>query len=182
MKHDDKREMKRKLSFAFKKHLKLLAVTAGREINERGLKLVEEFEGLSLKAYKDEVGVWTIGWGHTGLQHNDGTVYKGRTITRTEAVQLLRYDMHKNEASVSALIKVPLSDDEFAALVSFQFNTGGLRNSTLLRKLNKGDYEGAAGQFGRWIYAGGKALRGLVRRRASERNLFLGETPYIVEA
>jgi lysozyme len=145
------------------------------------LTLVKEFEGLSLKAYRDEVGVLTIGYGHTGYQHQDGTVYAGMTITKAQADNFLEYDMHQFEARVGALVKVPLTDDEFAALVSFDFNTGSLSTSTLLRKLNKGDYTGAADQLLRWVHAGGKVYRGLVRRRESERNLFLGKTPYIVE-
>lgn len=149
-------------------------------ISQRGIDLVKHFEALYLKAYQDEVGIWTIGWGHTGLKHNDGTVYRGRTITEAEAEALLKYDMNVFERRVDRLVHVPLSDDEFSALVSFDFNTGGLEDSTLLRMLNAGDRTGAADQFLRWVKAGGVTLRGLVRRRKSERNLFLGEKDYIV--
>jgi lysozyme len=141
---------------------------------------VKEFEGCQLTAYRDEVGVWTIGWGHTGLQHNDGTVYRGRTITQQQADQLLRYDMHQFEARVSTLVKVPLTDDQFSALVSFDFNTGSLGTSTLLKLLNRRQYEQAGDQLLRWVYAGGRVYKGLVRRRRSERNLYRGETPFIV--
>jgi lysozyme len=150
-----------------------------RQINERGLELVKHFESLFLDAYQDSVGVWTIGWGHTGLQHKDGTVYEGRMITKEEAESLLQYDMRQFEERVSTFVVVPLDDDQFSALVSFDFNTGGLAKSTLLRVLNEGNYFGAADQFLRWNKAGGKVLRGLTRRRQSERNLFLGGTPYI---
>lgn len=153
---------------------------AGRQISEDGLNLVKHFEGIYLTAYKDPVGIWTIGYGHTGLQHKDGTVYAGRKITKAEAEQLLRYDMRQFEARVETFVKVPLNDNQFSALVSFDFNTGGLGKSTLLKKLNAGDYEGAADQFGAWVKAGGKTLSGLVRRRKSERNLFLSIRPYIV--
>lgn len=154
----------------------------GRAISERGFELVKHFESLYLTAYADPVGVWTIGWGHTGLQHKDGTVFPGRKISKATAEQLLAYDMDQFENRVSALVKVPLTDDQFSALVSFDFNTGALHKSTLLRKLNEGDYEGAADQFLLWNKAGGRVLRGLTRRRQSERNLFLGKTPFIVSA
>lgn len=153
-----------------------------RDISARGIELVKHFEGIFLTAYQDSVGVWTIGWGHTGLTHMDGTVRKGRKITLEEAEQLLRHDMDYFEGRVSSLINVDLNDDEFAALVSFDFNTGGLDDSTLRRKLNAGDRTGSAEEFLRWNKAGGKVLAGLTRRRKSERNLFLGEANFIVKA
>jgi lysozyme len=153
-----------------------------RTINHKGLELVKHFEGCELSAYLDEAKVWTIGWGHTGLTHNDGTVFKGRTITQNEADWLLRYDMHQFESRVGTFVKVPVNDDQFSALVSFDFNTGKLNSSTLLAMLNAEDYKGASGQFGRWVNAGGRKLRGLVLRRKSERNLFDGIEPFIVEA
>jgi len=149
-------------------------------VSPDGLALVKEFEGLYLEAYRDEVGIPTIGWGHTGLQHRDGTVFIGRTITREKAEELLRYDLHQFEERVKTFVKVELSQDEFDALVSFDFNTGGLAKSTLLKLLNSGNRIGAADQFLRWNKAGGKVLRGLTRRRRSERNLFLGTRPFIV--
>lgn len=155
-------------------------MSAERRINGRGIELVKHFESLFLKAYQDVVGVWTIGWGHTGLQHKDGTVYKGRVITKEKAEELLRYDMHQFEARVRTFVKVAINDDQFSALVSFDFNTGGLGKSTTLRKLNAGDNQGAADALLMWNKAGGKVVRGLTRRRQSERNLFLGKTPFIV--
>src|SRR5213075_1883086 len=110
----------------------------------------KHFEGCSLVAYKDEAGFWTFGYGHTGLQHNDGTVYKGRTITQEEAEWLLRYDMHQFENRVDTFVKVKTNDNQFSALVSFDFNTGALDRSTLLRLLNQGSYDRASGQFTRW--------------------------------
>lgn len=154
--------------------------TAVRHINDRGIELVKHFESLFLKAYQDIVGVWTIGWGHTGLQHKDGTVFAGRMITRDKAEELLRYDMHQFEARVQTFVKVAINDDQFAALVSFDFNTGGLAKSTTLRKLNAGDNQGAADALLMWNKANGKVVRGLTRRRESERNLFMGKTPFIV--
>lgn len=151
-----------------------------RDINLNGITLIKHFEGLYLKAYQDSVGVWTIGWGHTGLTHRDGTVKAGRVITEAEAEKLLRHDMDFFEGRVVKYVKVPLNDNEFAALVSWDFNTGGLVDSTLLRKLNAGDRAGAADELLRWNKAGGKTLAGLTRRRKSERNLFLSKEPFII--
>jgi lysozyme len=152
----------------------------GRDVNQRTLELVKHFEGLCLRAYQDPVGVWTIGWGHTGLQHEDGTVYPGRVITVEEAERLLRYDMDQFEAAVQALVKVALTDDQYGALVSFHFNTGGLGRSTMLQMLNNGNYASAADQFTRWNKAGGRVLPGLTRRRLSEKNLYNGLENYII--
>ena len=161
-------------------------INARQTINHKGLELVKHFEGCSLTAYKDEAGVWTIGWGHTGLQHQDGTVYKGREITSEEADWLLRYDMHQFENRVDSFLTVPTNDDQFSALVSFDFNTGKINDSTLGRMVNQSDYIGASKQFTRWNKArvNGKLriLRGLTLRRQSEKNLFLGIEPFIVEA
>jgi len=153
-----------------------------RLINKRGLELVKHFESLRLYAYLDPVGIWTIGYGHTGLIHKDGTVHKGRKITEQEAEDLLVHDMKHFSERVEKLIEVKLNDDQFDALVSFDFNTGGLGKSTLRKKLNSGDYVAAADEFLKWNKAGGKVLRGLTRRRESERNLFLGKKDYIVPA
>jgi lysozyme len=143
---------------------------AGAKINLEGLTLIMNSEGLRLTAYQDSVGVWTIGWGHTGPD-----VKKGLTVTRTQAEALLRQDLSKFEAGVTRLVKVPLSSNQFSALVSFSFNVGlgSLGNSTLLRLLNQGNYAGAADQFRLWTKAGGKTLEGLVHRRAEEKALFL---------
>lgn len=152
-----------------------------RHINQRGIDLVKHFEAFYPKAYQDEVGIWTIGWGHTGLHHNDGTVHRGRTITEEEGEALLKYDMNVFERRVDRLIDVDLTDDQYAALVSFDFNTGGLEGSTLRKLLNTGDYDGAAKQFMRWDKAGGRRLKGLTRRRISEKRLFQGEDDYICQ-
>lgn len=154
---------------------------APRQISADGLALIKAFEGLFLGAYQDTGGVWTIGWGHTGITHQDGTVHKGRTITEAEAENLLAHDLRVFEDRVSRLITVPLNDDEFAALVSFDFNTGGLGDSTLRRLLNAEHRTEAALEFARWNKDNGRVLAGLTRRRQSERNLFLGKRPFIVE-
>lgn len=157
-----------------------ISASGGRSVNQAGLELVKAFEGLFLTAYKCPAGVWTIGYGHTGLEHNDGTVYEGRKITEAEGESLLQYDLGKFAKRVESGATVPLDDNQFAALVSFDFNTGGFLDSTLRKKLNAGDYGGAAEEFLRWNKADGKELAGLTRRRKSERNLFLNITPFII--
>jgi GH24 family phage-related lysozyme (muramidase) len=153
-----------------------------RQINARGLELTKHFESLFLTAYKCPGNVWTVGWGHTGLRHKDGTVYPGLTITAERAEALLGHDMNVFEQRVDDFVKVPLTDDQFSALVSFDFNTGALGRSTLLRRLNAGDDPAAVAntEFEKYRRGGGRPLRGLLRRRWSERNLFLGLTPFIV--
>src|SRR2546423_1276525 len=105
---------KKRRAATSRKVFNVLRVPATRQINQRGIELVKEFEGCELKAYQDEVGVWTIGYGHTGLQHNDGTVYEGRRITQQQAEDLLHYDTHQFEARVCTFVTVPVSDDEFS--------------------------------------------------------------------
>ena len=140
-----------------------------RRINKAGLDLIKSFEGLRLKAYKDAVGVWTIGYGHIK------TATPGMVISGPEAEALLRGDLEEAQGAVERLVKQSLTDNEYAALVSFVFNlgSGNLSRSTLLKKLNAGDRKGAADQFLVWNKAGGKVLAGLTRRRQAERSLFL---------
>lgn len=142
-------------------------------VSALGVQLVKHFEGLYLKAYLCPAKVWTIGYGHTGLKHNDGTVKKGRVITEEQAEALLMQDLNTKYApDVRRLVKVPLEQHQFDALVSFHFNTGALGRSTLLKKLNQMDKGGAALEFLKWTKGGGKVLPGLVRRRKAEQYLF----------
>ena len=130
--------------------------------------LIKEFEGLRLKSYKCPAGIWTIGWGHTkGIIEHD-------TINEAQAESFLDYDILWANRAVDDLVTVPLNDFQRAALISFVFNLGKgkLMGSTLLRKLNTGDYLGAAKEFDRWVFANGTKLPGLVRRRAAERKMF----------
>ena len=138
------------------------------QISKAGLDLIKQFEGLYLQAYRCPAGVPTIGYGHTA------GVAMGQTITQQQADDYLRRDVRQFERAVSRLVRVPLTQGQFDALVSFAFNLGegALAQSTLLRLLNAGDYAGAAAQFDRWNKAGGRVLPGLVRRRAAERALF----------
>lgn len=139
-------------------------------ISQKGLNLIKEFEGLELKAYKDSVGVVTIGYGSTGPH-----VSMGMTITADQAEALLKNDVNRFEKGVMDLVTAPITQNQFDALVSFSFNLGlgNLKASTLLRKLNSLDYVGAANEFPRWNKAGGKVLAGLTRRREAEKKLFL---------
>lgn len=147
---------------------------SGMSLSQAGLDMIKGFEGLRLTAYQDSAGVWTIGYGHTGPD-----VRPGMTITQARAEQLLRQDVARFEQAVRDAVRVPLTQNQFDALVSFSFNVGAgaFRGSTLLSKLNAGDYAGAQAEFGRWVHAGGQRLEGLVRRRTAEAELFGGRAP-----
>lgn len=139
------------------------------KISQTGIDLIKSFEGCRLTAYKDAVGVWTIGYGSTGSH-----VHEGLKITQEQAEVLLKQDLKRFIDGVNACVKVPITQNMFDALVSFSFNlgVGSLKTSTLLSKLNKKDYKGASVEFVRWNKAGGKVLAGLTRRRNAEKNLF----------
>lgn len=144
-------------------------------INDATIELVKEFEGLRLAAYQDSVGVWTIGYGTTAAAGLGITPRKGDAITEAEATRLLNMGLSKFGEQISGYIKVPVNENQYGALVSLAYNIGpgAFSKSTLLKKLNAGDYAGAAEQFLVWNKAGGKVLKGLERRRAAERALFL---------
>ena len=144
------------------------------QTSEKGIALIKQFEGCKLTAYQDSVGVWTIGYG--GTQPVDGKpIRAGMTIKQETAERLLKTGLVSYESDVSRLVKVGLTQGQFDALVSFTYNLGArsLSTSTLLLKLNAGDYAAAADEFLRWNKAGGKVLNGLTRRREAERALFL---------
>lgn len=143
------------------------------QTSDKGIALIKQFEGCKLTAYQDSVGVWTIGYGWT--QPVDGKpIRAGMTIKLETAERLLKTGLVSYESDVSRLVKIGLTQGQFDALVSFTYNLGArsLSTSTLLRKLNAGDYAGAADEFLRWNKAGGKVLNGLTRRREAERALF----------
>lgn len=142
--------------------------------SENGINLIKKFEGCRLTAYQDSVGVWTIGYGWT--QPVDGKpVGNGMTITQQKADDLLKQGVIQYEAGVHGLVTVQLNQNQYDALVDFAYNLGvnALKGSTLLKKLNTGDYAGAANEFTKWNKAGGKELAGLTRRREAEKSLFL---------
>lgn len=145
--------------------------------SDRGRALIRAHEGLRLEAYPDPAHGWsipTIGYGHTSAA-GPPKVERGMRITETGADEILRTDLRKFEDYVNSYVRVPLNQNQFDALVSFTFNVGpgNLKSSTLLRRLNGGEYSEAADQFLRWDKAGGKAMPGLTKRRAAERALFL---------
>lgn len=137
--------------------------------SQKGIDLIKKFEGCRLEAYKCPAGIWTIGYGHTK------GVKDGMIITQEQAEEFLREDLRIFEQTVESCVKVPLSQNQFDALVSFCYNcgSGALRTSTLLRLLNDGKYSDAGKQFLRWNKAGGRVLAGLTRRREEEKKLFL---------
>lgn len=141
-------------------------------ISTHGLELIKRFEGLHLQAYLDPVGIPTIGYGTIIM--NGSPVRMGTVITEEQAESLLYSDVQKFENYVNQLVNVPLTQEQFDALVSFTYNLGptNLKKSTLLRLLNRRMYEEAQPQFLRWNRAGGKVLRGLTRRRLAEAALF----------
>ncbi|OOG62000.1 lysozyme [Sinorhizobium sp. A49] len=142
-----------------------------RRINAAGLSLVKQWEGLKTKAYRDVAGVWTIGYGHTSAA-GAPDVAPSMIITEARAEEILRADLATSEERVARMVKVPLTDNQFAVLVSFDFNTGGLGKSTLLKKLNKGDYDAVPAELMKWVNAGGKRVKGLVNRRSAEAGLW----------
>lgn len=139
------------------------------KITNEGINLIKKFEGLELKAYLCPAGVWTIGYGHIK------GVKKGQVITQLEADNLLKEDLSSFEKGVTSLIKSNINENQFSALVSFAFNLGlaNLKSSTLLRKVNSNPNDRTiVDEFIRWIYAGGKQLEGLKRRRQAEAYLY----------
>ncbi len=146
----------------------------GKTTSDDGIDLITSFEGTRFNAYDDGVGVWTIGTGTT-VYPNGVKVKKGDACTAEQAKAYFKHDLAKFEKTVNESVTVPLTQNQFDALVSLTYNigSGAFNNSTLLKKLNKGDYQGAADQFLVWNKAGGKVMKGLVRRREAERALFL---------
>ena len=134
----------------------------------KGIELIKHFEGCELEAYKCAAGVWTIGYGHI----------KGVTpesvITQEQAEQMLVEELNEYEGYINDMVTVPLSQNQFDALVSWVYNLGGgnLKASTLLKVVNSGEFNGVPEQIMRWNKAGGKVLEGLTRRRQAEADLF----------
>ena len=141
-------------------------------ISDKGLALIEHLEGKRLTTYLDVVGIPTIGVGHTGPE-----VALGMVITDEQCREFLRDDVADAEACINDAVKVDLTQDQFDSLCSFVFNVGrrAFRESTMLKLINAGDYEGAARQFDRWDRAGGREIPGLLKRRIAEANHFKGE-------
>ncbi|MGB3494773.1 MAG: lysozyme [Elainellaceae cyanobacterium] len=148
-----------------------MANTTNQRTNAAGIAIIKEFEGLRLESYLCPAGVWTVGYGTTkGVRPNV-------CISEEKAEQLLREDLASFEAGVNKMLAgVPLSNNQFSALVSLCYNCGLApikQGNTIRRTLEAGDYNGAADGFLLWRKAGGRVLEGLVRRRKRERELFL---------
>jgi lysozyme len=142
------------------------------------LDLIRRFEGFRSSPYLCPAGVPTIGYGSTRYEDKAQVKLTDPAITQERANEIMLSTLQTEYApAVERYVRVPITQNQFDALVDFAYNAGAknLLNSTLLRKLNERDYDGAADQFDRWVHADGKVLTGLVRRRAAERILF--ETP-----
>ena len=164
----------RLLSIDFDAVKSMLGIPESMSVSNKGVDLICEFEGKRLVAYDDGVGVWTIGFG-TIKYPNGVRVKKGDTCTLEQAKEYMRHDLIEFEYTVNSSVKVPLNQNQFDALVSLAYNIGSsaFKSSTLVKKLNAGDYKGAADQFNVWVNAGGKRMQGLVSRRDREKLLFL---------
>lgn len=140
-----------------------------RHITQQGLNLIKHFEGFSSNVYKCPAGLPTIGYGHLIKQGDMFT-----SVTEDEAEELLRHDVQVAEKAVLRLINVPLTDGQFDALVSFTFNlgSGSLQSSTLRRKVNRQEHDQAPIQLKRWVWSGGRKLKGLQLRRDAESTLY----------
>lgn len=145
--------------------------------SKRGVSLIKKFEGFYPNAYRDPVGIWTIGYGFIeGVQEGD-------TISRAQAEARLKRELKKYEVGVLAACKVPPNQHEFDALVSFAFNVGvaGMGKSSVVKAHNRGDKLAAARAFSLWNKAGGKVWAGLTRRRAAEAALYLEPVAEVLE-
>ena len=149
-----------------------------RHVTEEGLNLIKRFEGLSSTIYICPAGYPTIGYGHVVLAHEREQFAAG--ITQAEATELLRKDVRIAERAVLRLISVPLTDGKFDALASFTFNlsAGALQRSTLRRKVNRGEHQAVPAELMKWVWAAGKKLPGLVRRRTEEALAYSSEPPH----
>jgi lysozyme len=145
--------------------------TKRRAISDKGIDIIKRFEGFSPTVYFCPAGYPTIGYGHVVLDHEDFS--KG--VSKRQAETLLKKDAQIAERAVLRLISVPLTDGQFDALVSFTYNLGGgaLQRSTLRHVINRGDHHDVPRQLMRWVWAGGKKLNGLIRRRKAEVDLYM---------
>ncbi len=146
------------------------------KISEVGLKLIKKFEGSSSSPYVCPAGVVTIGIGSTLYENGKKVKMSDPSISEKRMLEILKYQVKKIYGkAVKKYVEVELTQNQYDALVSFVYNVGAgaFKKSTLLRKLNKGDYLGASEEFKRWNRGGDKILKGLVKRRKAEEELFL---------
>ena len=137
-------------------------------ISNKGLDIIKHFESLQLKAYKCSANVWTIGYGHTK------NVKEGDRISEDQANYFLMQDLYSVERAIIRHVKTEINQNQFDALCSLIFNIGitAFKDSTLLNKLNNNDFNGASNEFKRWNRVNGIVMRGLIRRRQAEQDLF----------
>jgi len=146
-----------------------------RSVPSPAIDIIVAFEGFSAKPYLCPAGIPTIGYGSTQYRNGKKITLKDPAVTKMQAMDILLHEAQKFANAVDAMVHSPMTDNQFSALISFAYNLGSgrLRASTLLRKINRGDYFGAANEFDKWVFAGRKKLKGLVRRRSAEKWLFL---------
>lgn len=145
------------------------------KVNQATVDLVKQFEGFRAEAYRDPVGVWTVGYGTTAAAGLGIVPKQGMRITEAEAGKLLKRGLEKFAREISPVITAPINENEFGAFLSLAYNIGhgAFARSTALRRFNAGDKRGAADAILMFNKAGGKVMRGLERRREAERALFL---------
>ena len=146
------------------------------KISNNGINLIKQFEGVRLKPYLDAVKVATIGYGSTFYENGKSVTLEDRAITKDRATEILEYQVQNVYGkAINRYVKVPITQNQFDALCSFAYNVGigNLQKSTLLKKLNKGDFIGAGAEFLKWNKANGKILNGLTTRRQKEQALWL---------
>lgn len=138
-------------------------------VSNEGVNFIKRWEGFRSEAYVCPAGVWTIGYGHTH------TAKEGMCVTELQADYMLRRDLDYFGTKVASALKIQVNQEQFDALVSFAYNVGvgAYQTSTLLEKLNQGNFHAAAQEFDRWVHAKSKVLPGLVNRRKEEKEMFL---------
>lgn len=151
-------------------------------MTDEGLDLIRQFEGFRTAAYRDPVGMWTIGYGHTSMA-GAPEVKPGLTVSEAEAADILARDVDQFARGVRALLRVELSDGQFSALVSFAYNVGvaALRKSSVLTAVNARDFAAVPRRLQLWTKAGGHVLPGLVKRRAAEAAMFAASASVVVQ-
>jgi len=147
-------------------------------VTAEGIALIRRCEGFRATAYRDAVGVWTVGYGHTSMA-GPPAVTAGLTVSRAEAEAILARDVESFARGVAGAIRTEINDRQFSALVSFAYNVGlaNFHRSSVLKAVNAGDFAAVPRRLQLWTRAGDKVLPGLVTRRAAEAAMFIGEAP-----
>jgi len=143
-------------------------------INEEGLQIIKDFEGFSSSVYLCPANRWTIGYGSTWDKNRKPVTKDHPDVSEKQAEKLLMQEVHHSEYAIDKLLSCELTENMYSAICSFVYNvgSGNFQRSTMRMKLNRGDYYGASAEFPKWRKAGGRILKGLVKRRAVERELF----------